>query len=234
MAKKTVSKEPIKLAPIKVKSITKPTKKGEIPTIMVEGNCAEQYNEYHAIEEDAKGQQKELKRVMTPEAITELFKRNSEKPWEAISSVKLQDETDSVTRITFMAKYSDVQPVVVEALFNVIKTVKGEKPNVNDYFCRTMVGEFNNDVFLNAEGRFDQKRYDAIMKALADVCREEGIQATPLATKEVVRPLPDFHNRRWMDFGPKTNEQITAVVPNQINFYSCPKAGDASEEGNGK
>ncbi len=233
MAKKTATKEPVKLEPIKVKSIAKPTKKGEIPTILVEGNCAEQYNEYHAIEEDAKGQQKELKRVMTPEAIHELFSRNSEKPWEPISSVKLQDETDSVTRITFMAKYSDVQPAVVEALFDAIKTTKGVKPNVNDYFCKTMVGEFNSDVFLNAEGRFDQERYDAIMGALAKVCKDQGIQVAPVTTKEVVRPLPDFHSRRWMDFGPKTNEQITAVVPNQINFYACPKAGDA-DECNGK
>jgi hypothetical protein len=230
MAKKT-TKEVTKLDPIKVKAIEKAVKKGEIPVIKVEGDCATRYNGYAAIKDDADGQMKELKRVMLPDALTELFRHNSERPWEPLSSVKIEDEAKSQTRVTFMAKYSFVAPVVIEALFGNIKTVKKVAPDVNDYFTKTMVGEFNSDVFLNAEGRFDQKRYDAITKALSDVCKELDIATPALTTKQVVVPLPDFKSRRWMDFDAETNAKITAVVPNQINFTPLADAAEAEIEG---
>ncbi len=230
MAKKT-TKEVTKLAPIKVRAIAAPTKKGEIPVIEVEGDCSSRYNGYAAIADDAEGQMKELKRVMLPDALTELFRYNSERPWEPISSVKMKDETKSMTRVTFMAKYSAVAPAVVEALFNNIKTTGKVTPDVNNYFTKTMVGEFNSAVFLNADGRFDQKRYDTIVKAINDACKELEIATPALTTKEVVVPLPDFKSRRWMDFDAATNAKITAVVPNQINFTPLADAAEAEIEG---
>lgn len=230
MAKKT--KEVTKLDPIKVKGISKPAKKGEIPTIKVEGDCTTRYNGYAAIADDAEGQMKELKRVMLPDALVELFRHNSQRPLEPISSVKIEDEAKSQTRVTFMAKYSAVAPAVVEALFGSIKAKDKDKVlNVNDYFTKTMVGDFDSAVFLNAEGKFDQKRYDAIMEALAAVCKRLDIAAPPLTTKEVVIPLPDFKSRRWMDFDAATNAKITAVVPNQINFTPLADAAEATIEG---
>lgn len=217
------------LAPLKVKSIEKAVKKGDIPTIKVEGDYPSRYNEAAAVKKDAEGLMTDLKPIMLPDALAELFRHNSERPWDAISSVKLQDDAEEVTRITFSAKYSAVAAAMAEALFGEIKTKTGKKPDINDYLIRTMVGTFDSTVFLGADGRFDQKRYDKIFGALEAVSKELGI-ANPLSTSESVQPLPDFHNRRWMDFDLATNQKISQVIQNQVNFVPCPKAAEGEEK----
>jgi hypothetical protein len=216
------------LAPLKVKAVEKAAKKGDIPTIMVEGDYPTRYNEAAAVKKDAEGLMADMKPVMLPDAMAELYRHNAEKPWDAISSVKLQDDSGEVTRITFSSKYSAVAPAMAEALFGEIKTKDGKKPDINDYLVRTMVGTFDSSVFLGPDGRFDQKKYDKIKAALDAVSRELGI-TNPLSTNETVVPLPDFHARRWMDFSEVTNRKITEVIPNQINFVPCPKAAEGEE-----
>jgi hypothetical protein len=217
------------LAPIKVKSIQKAVKKGDIPTIIVEGDYPTRYNEAAAVMKEAEELMKDLKPVMLPDALAELFRHNSERPWDAISSVKLQDDAEEVTRVTFTSKYSAVAPAMAEALFGEIRTKAGRKPDINDYLIRTMVGTFDSTVFLGADGRFDQKRYDKIFAALEAVSKELGVP-NPLSTSESVQPLPDFHNRRWMDFDLETNQKISEVVKNQTNFVPCPKAAEGEEK----
>jgi hypothetical protein len=231
MPKKPV-KEVTKLDPIKVRAVEKAVKSGDIPVITVEGDCSTKYNAYKAISEDAEGQMAELKRVMLPDALGELYSHNTERPWQPISSVKLQDDNSNVTRVTFTSKYLAAAVAVVEAVFGSIKTKDGKKVDVNNYFTRTMVGEFDSAVFLGADGKFEQKRYDAIMEALDGVCERLKIQSRPLVTHEAVIPMPDFKARRWMDFDAATNQRITDAVPNQINFVPCPnaKSADRSDE----
>ena len=84
-----------------------------------------------------------------------------------------------------------------------------------------MEAEFDSKVFLGQDGRFSQERYDAITEAMDRVSKELGI-TNPLTTSEVVVPLPDFDNRRWVDFDAATNLKITELIPNQINFVAQP------------
>jgi hypothetical protein len=206
----------------------KAMKKGDIPTILVDGDYPTRYNEAAAVMKDAEELMKDLKPVMLPDALAELFRHNSERPWDAISSVKLQDDAEEVTRVTFTSKYSTVAPAIAEALFGEIRTKAGKKPDINDYLVRTMVGTFDSTVFLGADGRFDKTRYEKIFSALEAVAKELGI-VNPLSTSETVQPLPDFHNRRWMDFDLETNQKISGVVKNQTNFVPCPKAAEGEE-----
>ena len=216
------------LTPIKVKAITQAQKTGDIPVIQVEGDYPTRYNEAKAVYDEAEGFMKELKPLMLPDALTELFRHNSTRPWDPIKSVKLEDDNKNVTRITWVAKYKQVAATVVEALFGTLKTVHKTTPNVNDYFCKTMVGTFDSKCFLGPDGRFSQDNYDAVTEAMARVSRQLGI-ANPLTTEEAVVPLPDFDNRRWTDFDAATNAKIATMVPNQINFVPQPAPAPAQE-----
>ena len=84
--------------------------------IEVEGDYPSRYNEAKAVFDEAEGLMKELRPLMLPDALHELFRHNSDKPWDPIKSVKLQDENKNVTRITWLAKYKQLAASVVETL----------------------------------------------------------------------------------------------------------------------
>ena len=219
--KPTVKKH--ELLPLKVKSVEKALKKGDIPTVLVEGDYPTRYNEAAAIVKEAEALMVDLKPILLPDAMSELYRHNSDKPWDPISSVKLQDDAKEVVRVTFVNKYSSTAPVAAEALFADIRTKDGKKPDINNYLTRTLVGSLDSKAFLGSDGKFDKLRYDKISAALTLVCAELGID-NPLSISEAVIPMPDFHGRRWMDFDAATNQRISEVVRNQINFTACPVA----------
>jgi len=217
------------LTPLKVKGVQKPVKKGDIPTVLVEGDYPSQYNEAKAVFDQAEGLMKELRPVMEPDALAELFRHNSERPWDMLKSVKLQDEKGEVTRITLVSKYSPVNAQIAQVLFDTLKTKAGAPANINEYLARTMVGKFDSKIFLDPDGKFNQKRYDVVMKYMGLIAAELGFD--PLSTEEVVLPLPDYDSRRWVDFDLATNKQLSEVIKGQVNFVPCP---NATEEQSGK
>ena len=232
MKEKSAKNGKVPLAPLKVKSIVRNVaEKGSIPTILIEGDYAQKYNEAAAKVKEAEELVAELKPLMRPVALDELYERNAQKPWDAISSVKLEDEEGGVTRVTFMGKYSAIPEVAVdevEAVFGEIKTRAGKTPNINDYLVRTMVGKFDTNAFIGPDGRFSKERYEAITAALETVCQRLQI-ANPLSTAEVITPIPDFHARRWVDFDAEANKRLTKALPNQVSFFPCPPAAAAAQ-----
>lgn len=211
------------LIPLRVKTVSKPVKKGDLPVLTVEGDYPSRYNEASAIKKAAEGLMDELRPLLLPDAIAEIYRHNNERPWDAISSVKLQDDDESVLRVTFMAKYSVVGASVAESFFDQIKMRDGSKPNINNYLARAMQASFDSSVFLGPDGKFDEKRYAKFVAAVEKVAKELGT-TNPLSAQEVVTPLPDFHSRRWLDFDVKTNQQISEVIKNQTNLTPQPKA----------
>lgn len=217
------------LEPLTVKSVAQPVKKGDLPTLLVNGDYPSRYNEASAIKKAAEEFMSELRPILLPDAIAEIYRHNSERPWEPISSVKLQDENENVTRVTFTSKYSDITASVAEALFDTLKTKDGKKPDINNYLARTMVGTFDSAVFLGPDGKFDQKRYEKFVTVIDKVSKELGV-TNPLSTHETVAPLPDFHSRRWMDFDVMANQKISEVIQNQTNLVPQPKAAKQEEK----
>lgn len=228
MAKAKKPTKDYQLKPLKVKTVEKAVKKGDVPVILVEGDYCSRYNEAAAIVDDADGLLKALKPLMMPDALSEIYRHNSERPWEPIVSVVLQDEQGKKTRLSFTSSYKDSTAVIVEALFGELTTTKDQKANVNDYVARTMEGSFDSNAFLGPDGKFSQERYDAITKAMADVAAKLGIN-NPLSTVETVKPLKDFHARRWLDFDRAANEKITRVLQNTVQVV--PVAEAKKEEG---
>lgn len=225
---KTPPRPKHQLAPLSVKANQKPVKTGEVVKLLVDGDYPTRYNEASAIAKDAEQLMEELKPVMSPDAISELFLHNEQTPWEPIKSVSLQDDEHNVTRISFTAKYKEVDVIRAEALFRSLKlrAKEGEKakaPDINDYLAYTMLGKWNSEAFLGEDGKFSKERYDRIMKALDAVSKELGIQ-NPLSTSQAVMPLPTFATRRWHDFDKAANVEIAQVIQNQVTFTPCPNA----------
>jgi hypothetical protein len=220
--KKSATPKPT-LASIRVKTLEKPVKTGDVLTVLVEGDYPSRFNEASAIAKAADLLMKELKPAMLPDAVARIAEQNSEKPWEPIVSVAFQDDNDNVVRISSTSKYGETTAEVVEALFGGLKTRKNEQANVNDYVARTMTAQFDSTVFQGADGKFDKARYDKIVAALDGVCLELGVK-NPLSTAVVVKPLPTFHTRRWVDFDKEANSRISVVLPNQVIFTPCPNA----------
>jgi hypothetical protein len=225
---KTVKKKNI-LEPLRIKTVQAPVKKGDIPLIHIENDYPTRYNEASAILKDAEQLMKDLKPIMLPDALAVLYQHNSNKPWDPIASVKLQDDSGEATRITFSSAYNTTTVVAVELLFGQIKKKDGQKPDINTYLTRTMKAKFDDKVFLTPEGRFDQDKYEQIVMSLGLVCQDLGIP-NPLSVEETVVPLPDFHSRRWMDFDADTNARITEVMPNTISFTPLPVKKKDQEE----
>lgn len=211
------------LAPLRVKTLAKPVKTGDVLTVLVEDDYPSRYNEASSIGKAADQLMKDLKPAMSPDAVARIFDQNSEKPWEPIASVAFQDDKDNVVRISFTSKYTDTTAEIAEALFGDLKTKDGKATDVNDYMARTVVASFDSTVFQGADGKFDKARYDKIVAALDTACKELDVK-NPLSTAVVVKPLPSFHTRRWTDFDKVTNQKISKVLQNQIAFTPCPNA----------
>ena len=209
------------LAPLRVKTLEKPIRTGEVLTIPVEGDYPTRYNEASSIGKVAADLMKDLKPLMLPDAAAHIFVQNSDKPWEPITSVAFQDDAGNVTRISFTAKYADTTAAIAEELFGGIQTKDGKQANVNEYMARTVVAAFDSTVFQGPDGKFVKERYDRIVAALDGVCLELGVK-NPLSTSVTVKPLPTFHTRRWIDFDRETNVKISTVLQNQITFTPCP------------
>lgn len=224
---KPSKKTPKKLLPLTVAVDSKPERKGDVVTVQVAGDYCSRYNEASAIAKQATEIMKRLKPAMEPEFIARVCHENTEHPWQPITSIAFEDEEHNVTRLSFTSKYGQVEPAVVEALFGSLKVRSLEDKgittdaDVNNYVGHTLQASFNSDCFLDEEGRFDGVRYTKIRNALNAVCAELGI-ANPLTTQKVIKPLPTFHTRRWVDFDAASNERISELIPNQISFTPCP------------
>lgn len=220
--KPTDSKKNI-LAPLKIKTVEKPVKTGDVVTINVEGDYASRYNEASAICKGAEALMKELKPAMLPLAVSEIFTQNTTNPNEPIVSVAFRDEKDNVLRISLVNKFGNLTVPAVEALFKGLKTKDNVEANINNYLARTVEAKFDSAVFKGADGKFDKERYDKIVTALDGVSKELGV-ANPLSTQIAVEPMPNFSTRRWLDFDLAANLLISKVITNQVTFTPCPNA----------
>jgi hypothetical protein len=208
-------------------------KTGEIPIVRFQGETMKQYNEAVAAEKEAQSIIKELKPVIHQAAMQHIFSHNcSPSCLQAMTSVKLQDvkideakdEDDlerfilgEVTRVSFTSAYNNCNAEQVE---NTFQQMKGR--NVNDYVAETLQATFDDKVFLDADGNFNQKIYDKFRVAVEKVAREldlknaDGSVNSPLKTKRVLIVKSDFHEKRFKDFDVEENFTLTKVLPNTI------------------
>jgi hypothetical protein len=220
------------LAPLAIKSINRPAEKGTIPTLLVDGNYPTRYNEAVAAKKAAEELLGLLRPIMQPDAVSEICRHNAEKPWDAIASVRLEDEQHSTTLVSWTSAYAVLDEAGIKAaedLFRRIRKQDGHVPEINDYLSRHLVPKFDTKCFMGPDGKFDQQRYDVIVEALSAACERFGIP-NPLSTEEAALVLPDFHERRCRDFDAATNQEIGAVIKNTVRFTPGATAGSTAEQ----
>ena len=78
------------------------------------------------------------------------------------------------------------------------------------------MAKFDSKVFLDGDGNFSQKTYEAFRKAVEQVAQKLGV-ACPLETEKVVTPKETFHVERWKVIpSPDDQARVSALVKNTV------------------
>lgn len=223
-----------KLSNINIPDVANKKAKNTIPTVHVPGDAVTRYNEARALVDKGTETMNELKPILLKTGLEAVFTHNSANaadPKALISSVNLMDgvpDEDTATAetladalkevcmFTWTKKDTACDAKQVDEEFKRIVTLEGRKANINNYVAYEVVASFDTSVF-KVDGKFNQERYDAYIEALKDVSEKFGVDM-PLSCGKVLKPKPDFHERRWRVFDVETNLQLQAVLPTQCNL----------------
>lgn len=216
-----------KLTSIDIPDLDDKKSKTTIPTIVVPGDIVARYNEARDQMDKAEEVINELKPSLVEAGLQAVFEHNTAhagNPKEIISSVNLQAEPDAddasapveVCMFSWTKKDLKNNAKQVEAEFNRLRTVDGKKANVNEFAGFEVVAKFDTSVFM-VDGKFSNERYQAFMKAIAQVAAKFEVDS-PLSCGKVLVPKPDFHEKRWGVFDVESNIAIQAVLPTQCNL----------------
>jgi hypothetical protein len=193
------------------------------------GDVVKRYNEAKKLMQDNEAIVKELEPTIKSAGMSGIFKHNcADTTVEPISSVKVQDVLEDpenpdveikgeLCRVTFQNRYNNCDSAVVEAAFADFKD-----RNINDYVAEVVEAGFDHKIWLNKDGTMNEAAYNKVTAAIAKVASElgfvdeKGAPATPLRTVKKVRPLEDFHQRRFLDFSVKENVVLYQVLPNTV------------------
>ncbi len=207
---------------LKVKMASAPTTQvGGIPVICIDGELIKHYNDADQQVKDGERFMKDMRGEIIQAGLEPIYQRSLADPVHPTPTVKLQDDTGAALQVQFVNKYSAVTDIeAVNHLF------ADAKVDINVYMQELVVGKFDCGVFLDGEGRFQQKVYDQFRKALEGVATALGV-ACPLETTKVIKPLPAMHEQRWALF-PDVEAQalFTQLCPNSIAIKpDRPKSG---------
>ena len=98
----------------------------------------------------------------------------------------------------------------------------------NDHVQFTVKAAFNSDVFLK-DGEFNEAIYEAFKKAIDATAAALNV-ASPLSSKKLLSPKPDFHQKRWSTFDARQNELICRTMPNTITLTPGVTVDDPKPE----
>lgn len=200
---------------LKVKMTAPSTKPGDIPVVAVEGDLIAQYNKADAQKKAAEGVMNDLKPEILELGLGEVFARSCADPANPTPTVKLVDDEGEVLRVEFTKRYGTIPDAdAADELFEQLTDAEGNTVDINLYVQEVVVAKFDDKVFLDAEGNFQQKVYDAFRKAVEEVSRKLNVPC-PLETTKVFTPKDVFHMERFKTFpDPHAQAQLTAVMPN--------------------
>lgn len=199
-----------------------------IPTIEVDGDTVTRYNEACDQMDKAEAVINELKPVLHEAGLQAVFEHNVEhagQPKEIISSINLVDrreegDEDEAERqkvqMSWTRKDLKNNAAQVEAEFKRLRTVDGKKADINLFAGYEVVAKFDAAVFM-VDGKFNRERYDAFVEAMKEVSARFNVD-NPLTCGKVLKPKPDFHDRRWSQFDVEANLTIQTVLPTQVNL----------------
>jgi len=195
----------------------KPTKES-VPVITVENSAVTRFNQAKSQLKEAEAIVEELEPVIKQLGLKHIFKHNVEQPTAPWTSVKLEDKnTGEKCRVSATSAYVIANPDNVEQAFTALGKDSG------DYAQFVTKSAFNDKVFI-VGNEFNQDVYAAYKSAIDAVTatlKAQGVlpssAESPLSSKQVVMPKPDFHDKRWAAF-PSVDDQmaIQKVLPMKV------------------
>lgn len=192
-----------------VDTSTVTTSKSKIPVINVDMNITAFVN-LDREAKDAKARRDEVADEVRVAGLNEIYKLNCGRPGAPETSVKLQDGEGSVATISMQERYSVVDSAAAEALFEELGK------DINQYVQQVVtVKKFDNSVFLDKNGTFDEGIYKAFVEAVNGVAKKLKI-ANPLQTAIEVQPKPSFHTIRFTEFNAKQQARISETLKSTV------------------
>jgi hypothetical protein len=209
-------------------------KKGasDIQTIPVKGTVVSRYAKACDEMKQAEATMQELAGQLQEAGVAYVFKQNIQahgQPMLMISSVNLVDKDSeavpegTVDRVQFSWSRKNLKndPKQVKAVFESIRTIADEPVKTGDYVEDVVVCAFDTKVFLTkndkGEAKFDEKKYLAFTKAIAEVAKDLKVPM-PLTSSKKLVPKPDFHDRRFADFDFEANETLAGTLPTSVSL----------------
>ena len=208
------------LKSIKVEAATAKPSKSEVLIVAVNNDIPRYNNAVKALKE-AEAVVNELEPAIREAGLKQIVKVNVASPLNPIKSVKLENGGQKAM-VSMTARYKQANGDVVGEVFEAMGV------DVNIYVQETVTATFDCSVFLtktqatDEEGQsievseFSQGRYDAFAKAIADVASKFSVPS-PLNTRKVVLPKPEFDKLRWGKFDADTQLRIQEVLPATVS-----------------
>jgi len=209
----------LKKANVNVQETAAP--KSDIPVINIPGTLVSRFNAADAKAKDAKAALDEVRPEIVSAALCRLLKHNVENPTSTIDSIKLEDTTGSQVRMSFTSKYKQCDGEAADAAFNALNAQYPDlNADINDFAQETVAASFDNKVFLDSNGNFDEAIFAAFSEAMATVAKRFN-KANPLSTKKVVLPKDSFHTARWTKFANVEQQKaLCEALPNTIQVVA--------------
>lgn len=182
-----------------------PDKKSKVPVIQVSTDLVSRYVQADMDAKAAAAALAELKPLVEELGREKYFSHRA--TGAVTSSIKLEDTFGAVASFQFKDQYKAVDAAAAESLF------EGLGKDINNYAQQEVSVSFDNKVFFDANGDFQEERYTAFMSAIATVSARFGV-VNPLTSKIQVKPKPSFHEKRFVDFTAAQNAVISQVLGN--------------------
>ncbi len=183
-----------------------------IPIVAIAGDIIAQYNKADAQVKAGKQLMEDLRPELVEVGTSEIYARSCQDPTHPSLTVKLQDDVGEELQVQFVKKYGALVDVErAEEFF------EDSEVDINDYVQERIVAKFDSDIFLDADGVFQQRVYDAFRKAIETVAKQLDVPC-PLETAKVVTPKDAFHVERWKHFNAQAQATLADLVPNVIRI----------------
>lgn len=197
----------------------------DIKTVTVGGSIVADFNRAAVAAKKAEVAAEEARASVLEIGLPEYFAVATANPDTPPSSVKLQDDTGSVVLLSLTNSYRDVDPEAAEQVLNEFGA------EIEKHAQYVVAAKFDDKIFVNANGKFSKKIYEAYRSAIERVTAQlvrDGVlpvgTATPLTGKEVARVFPSFHHDRWSKFTSEQQAEIHRVIPATVALKPQPAA----------
>jgi len=211
----------------------KPKKSGKvIPLVPIVGDKVARYNEAYRTAKNAEQVMTTISAELVEAGVTAVFTNNckfANDPKAQLSSVKLYDveddkepapeDADSVPAlmVTWTTKAKKMDSAQVNATLTAMVDVDGKKVNANDFVVMGVVASFDTKVFLGADGKFDQARYDAFMDAIDKVAKKLKVPC-PLECSKAMMVTSNCHTQRFQKLTLEDNLAMQRVIPTTVSL----------------